>query len=106
MFTYLMIFGFGAITTVIEKKLTGTQGSNAVFMVIEYMMYTVIDMVSTYLALNPLGRIMIVQADTGMYEVIYGSSAIIVSIAAAVIWGIVFGFLNKNVRCDIKIEEQ
>lgn len=106
MFTYLIIFGLGAITFVIEKKLTDTQNGKNIFMLIEYLMYTVIDLVSTYLLLNPIGRITIIQANTGLYEVVYGSSAIIISLVFAIVWGIVFAFFNKNIKCNIRIDKQ
>lgn len=106
MFTYLIIFGLGAVTFVIEKKLTDTQNGKNIFLLIEYLMYTVINLVSTYLLLSPIGRITIIQANTGMYEITYGSSAIIISLVLAIVWGLVFAFLNKNVKCSIKIDEQ
>lgn len=106
MFTYLIIFGLGAITFVIEKKLAGTQNGKSVFMLIEYLMYTVINLVSTYLLLSPIGRITTIQTNTGMYEIVYGSSAIIISLVLSIVWGLVFAFLNKNVKCNIRIDKQ
>ncbi|MDE6052454.1 MAG: hypothetical protein K2G55_01550 [Lachnospiraceae bacterium] len=106
MFTYLIILGTGAITFVIEKKLTRTQNEKSIFMLFEYLMYTVINLASTYLILSPIGRITIVQANTGMYEVVYGSSAIVISFVLAIVWGLTFAFINKNVKCSIKIDEQ
>ena len=106
MFTYLIIFGFGAITFVIEKKLTKTKDGNNVFMLIEYLMYTVIDLVSTYLLLSPAGRVSMVQSNTGMPEIAYGSSAIIVSFVLSIIWGLVFAFFHKNVKCSIRTGKQ
>lgn len=106
MFTYLIILGIGSITFVIEKKLTGTQNEKNVFMVIEYLMYTVINLISTYLLLSPIGRVTMVQTNIGISEIVYGSSAIIVSIVLAIIWGLVFAFFHKNVKCNVKIDKQ
>lgn len=106
MFSYLIIFGLGAVTFVIEKKLTGTQNGKNIFMLIEYLMYTVIDLMSTYLLLSPVGRVTMVQSSTGMLEITYGSSAIIIALVFAIAWGLVFAFLNKNVKCNIKIDKQ
>lgn len=106
MFTYLIVLGTGAITFVIEKKLAGKRDDRAVFMVIEYLMYVGIDLVSTYLLLSPTGRITMVQSEAGTSEIVYGSSAIIVSIVLSVIWGLVFAFLNKNVKFDVRIDKK
>ncbi len=106
MFTYLIIFGMGAITFVIEKKLAGIHQENGVFLFIEYLMYTVIDLVTTYFMLEPTGRITMVQSGGGMNEINYGSSAILISLVIAVIWGCVMAFLNKNVKCKITVDER
>lgn len=106
MFTYLVIFGLGAVTFVMEKSLTGTKDGNNIFMLVEYLMYTVIDLISTYLLLSPVGRVTIIQSDTGMHEVVYGSSAIIVSLVLSIIWGLVFAFFRKNVKCRIKDDKK
>lgn len=106
MFTYLIIFGLGAITFVIEKKLTGTQNGKNIFMLIEFLMYTVIDLITTYLLLSPVGRITMVQSSIGLPEIIYGSSAIIVSFVLSILWGLVFAFFHKNVKCNIRTDKQ
>lgn len=106
MFTYLIILGLGSITFVIEKKLTGTQDGKGIFLLIEYMMYTVIDLVTTYLLLSPVGRVTMVQSSAGMPEIVYGSSAIIVSLVLSILWGLVFAFFHKNVKCNIRIDKQ
>ncbi|NDO50925.1 hypothetical protein FMM75_16470 [Lachnospiraceae bacterium MD335] len=106
MFTYLIIFGMGAITFVIEKKLTRTQQGNSTFMFIEYLMYTVINLVTTYFMLLPTGRVTMVQTSGGISEITYGSSAILISLVIAIIWGCVMAFFNKNVKCRIKLDEQ
>ena len=104
MFTYLIIFGMGAVTFVIEKKLTGTQQENSLFMFIEYLMYTVIDLVTTYFILEPTGRVTMVQTGGGISEITYGSSAILISLVIAVLWGCVLAFFKKNVKCRIKTD--
>lgn len=106
MFTYLIIFGMGAITFVLEKKLSGRPQENNIFMFVEYLMYTVIDLMTTYFMLEPTGRVTVTQSGSGMNEISYGKSAILISLVIAVLWGCVLAFFHKNVKCRISADEQ
>lgn len=106
MFTYLIIFGMGAITFVIEKKMTGEQQGNSIFMFIEYLMDTVIDLMTTYFMLDPTGRVTVTQSGSGMNEISYGKSAILISLVIAVLWGCVLAFFHKNVKCRISADKR
>jgi hypothetical protein len=58
-----------------------------------------------FLCLSPFGRISLVTDLNGRYELLYGSSTILFSIVAAVIWGLIFSFAKKNVKIDVEIED-
>ncbi len=65
-------------------------------------MCAMLNMVTTYLILSPFGRITRVDTVDGITEISYGSSAIFLAIIIALLWGIAFGFIKKNV--DIKAQ--
>lgn len=102
MFNYLIIFGCAAITYFLAEKSSGRTSPNWYSALITLVMYAMIDMVTTYLLLSPFGRITRVDTVDGITEISYGSSAIFLAVIIALLWGIVFGFLKKNV--DIKAE--
>lgn len=102
MFNYLIIFGCAAITYLLAEKCAKKTAPNWYSALITLVMYAMIDMVTTYLVLSPFGRITRVDTVDGITEISYGSSAIFLAIIIALLWGIAFGFLKKNV--DIKAE--
>ena len=102
MFNYLIIFGCGAITYLLAEKCSGKIPSSWYNALISFVMYAMTNMVTTYLILSPFGRITRVDTADGITEISYGSSAIFLAVIIALLWGIVFGFLKKNV--DIKAE--
>lgn len=102
MFNYLIIFGCGAITYLLAEKCSKKESSNWYSALITFIMCAMVDMVTTYLILNPFGRISRVDTVDGISEISYGNAAIFLAVIIAMLWGIVFGFLKKNV--DIKAE--
>lgn len=102
MFNYLIIFGCGAITYLLAEKCAQKTAANWYSALISLVMYAMTDMVTTYLLLSPFGRITRVDTVDGITEISYGSSAIFLAVIIALLWGIAFGFLKKNV--DIKAE--
>jgi hypothetical protein len=105
MFNYIVILGSGAITYLTIRKCVGYSSPNFHSAAIEFMMYVMPDMVTTFLCLSPFGRISLVTDLNGRYELLYGSSTILFSIVAAVIWGLIFSFAKKNVKIDVEIED-
>lgn len=102
MFNYLIIFGCGAITYLLAEKCAKKISSNWYSALITFVMYAMIDMVTTYFILSPFGRITRIDTVNGITEISYGNSAIFMAVIIALLWGIVFGFLKKNV--DIRAE--
>ena len=102
MFNYLIIFGCGAITYLLAEKCSKKTAPNWYSALISFIMYAMTDMVTTYLILSPFERITRVDTVDGITEISYGSSAIFLAVVIALLWGIAFGFLKKNV--DIKAE--
>ena len=102
MFNYLIIFGCAAITYLLAEKCSKKTSPNWYSALISFIMYAMVDMVTTYLILSPFGRIARVDTVDGISEISYGSSAIFLAVLIALLWGIAFGFLKKNV--DIKAE--
>lgn len=105
MYRYLIILGVGAITFELEKKLSKSKNTDGYRTIIQYIMYTTINFVTVYLCLEPIGRISLVTLENGLYEINYGSSAILFSVVIAVIWGVVFAFLHTNMDIQTKIEK-
>lgn len=106
MFNYIIIFGCAAITYLLAEKCSKKEAPNWYTAVIMFVMYAMLDMVTTYLALAPLGRITRVNTVDGLSELSYGSSAIFMAIIIAVLWGILFGFLKKNVDVSANVKRK
>ncbi|EOS43958.1 hypothetical protein C809_03444 [Lachnospiraceae bacterium MD335] len=102
MFNYLIIFGCGAITYLLAEKCSNKTSPNWYSALITFLMCAMLNMVTTYLILSPFGRITRVDTVDGITEISYGSSAIFLAIIIALLWGIAFGFIKKNV--DIKAQ--
>ncbi len=104
MFNYIVIFGCAAITYLLAEKCSKKKAPDWYTAVIMFVMYAMLDMAVTYLAMAPLGRITRINTVDGLSELSYGSSAVVMSIIIAVLWGILFGFLKKNVdiSADVK----
>lgn len=102
MFNYLIIFGCGAVTYLLAEKCSKKTAPNWYSASITYVMYSMADMLTIYLILSPFGRITRIDTVDGITEISYGSSAILLAVVIALLWGIIFGFLKKNV--DIKAE--
>lgn len=105
MYVYLIILGVGAITFEIEKKFSKSKKVDGYRAIIQYIMYTIINFVSVYLCLEPMGRISLVTLENGLYEINYGNSAVLFSVIVAIVWGIVFAFLHTNITIETKIEK-
>ena len=105
MYVYLIILGVGAITFEIEKKLSKSKSWDGYRAIIQYIMYTIINFVSVYLCLEPIGRISLVALENGLYEINYGKSAVLFSVIAAIVWGVIFAFLHTNITIETKIEK-
>ena len=84
MYVYLIILGVGAITFEIEKKLSKSKAGDGYRAIIQYIMYTIINFVSVYLCLEPIGRISLVALENGLYEINYGKSAVLFSVIVAI----------------------
>ena len=95
MFNYLIIFGCGAITYLLAEKCSNKTSPNWYSALITFLMCAMLNMVTTYLILSPFGRI--TRVDT-----VDGITAIFLAIIIALLWGIAFGFIKKNV--DIKAQ--
>lgn len=102
MFNYLIIFGCGAITYLLAEKCSQKTAPNWYNALITYVMYSAADMLTIYLILSPFGRITRIDTIYGVTEISYGRSAIFLAVVIALLWGIAFGFLKKNV--DIRAE--
>ena len=102
MFNYVIMFGCGAITYLLAEKSSKKLSPNWYSALITFVMCTMIDMVTTYLVLSPFGRITRGDTVDGITEISYGNSAIFLAVIIALLWGIILGFLKKNV--DIKAE--
>lgn len=102
MFNYLIIFGCGAVTYLLAEKCSQKTAPNWYNALITYVMYSVVDMLTIYLMLSPFGRIQRIDTADGITEISYGSSAIFLAVVIALLWGIAFGFMKKNV--DIRAE--
>lgn len=106
MFTYLIIFGVGACTFLIDKELSGVYQEKTYMGIIQYIFYTVINLVITYLCLHSMGRVTIVETPDKLYEIIYGPSGIIFSFLTSIILGVVFAFIHKYVKINIDVKEE
>jgi len=106
MFNYLVIFGCGAITYLLAEKCSKKMSPNWYSALISFIMYAMLNMVTTYLMLSPFGRITRVDTVDGLTEVSYGSSAIFLAVIIALLWGIAFGFLKKNVDISAEIKSK
>ena len=95
MFNYLIILGCGAITYVLEEKCSRVIFPNWYSALLSFFAYAVINLVTTYLILNPFGRITCIDAADGSAKISYGSTAVIFSMIVALFWGIVFGYIKK-----------
>ncbi len=104
MFNYLIILGCGAMTYLLSEKCSGKNAPNWYSAIITYLMYSMTDMMTTYIILSPLGRITRIDRVDGITEISYGNSAMFMAVIIALLWGLVFGFLRKNV--DIKVEKR
>lgn len=105
MYVYLIILGVGAITFEIEKKFSKSKAGDGYRAIIQYIMYTIINFVSVYLCLEPIGRISLVALENGLYEINYGKSAVLFSVIAAIVWGVIFAFLHSNITISTEIEK-
>ncbi|MDE6915082.1 MAG: hypothetical protein K2P35_15515 [Lachnospiraceae bacterium] len=103
MFNYVIMVGSGAITYLLAQK--GTDIKNRMWYkeIIEYFMYVMLDMLTVYFCMAPLGRITRVDNMTsGVTQIQYGNTAILFSIAVSVVMGIVFLVIKK--KADISAE--
>ncbi|MDE6912214.1 MAG: hypothetical protein K2P35_00745 [Lachnospiraceae bacterium] len=106
MFNYLIMFGCGAITYLLAEICSKKLSPNWYSALITFVMCTMADMVTTYLALSPFGRITRIDTADGITEISYGSSAIFLAVIIALLWGIILGFLKKNVDINAEIDNQ
>jgi hypothetical protein len=104
MFNYIIILGSGALTYLTVRKCGGDLSGNILNAFIELIVYVMLDMVTTYLCLEPLGRIVLINDLNGRYDLQYGNTAIIFSTIISIIWGIIFSFIRKNVKLELEIK--
>ena len=105
MFNYLIILGSAAVTYFIVKSIVKTKSSSGFDSFIEFIMYAFLNMIISYLCLNPIGRISLGYLKSGLCELQYGNTAIVFSLIVSVIMGIVFAIIKKEVKLDIEIEK-
>lgn len=105
MYVYLIILGVGAITFEVEKRLSKSKNEDGYRAIVQYIMYTIVNFVSVYICLEPIGRISLVALENGLYELNYGKSAVLFSVIVAIIWGGIFAFLHTKVTIETKIEK-
>lgn len=104
MFNYVIMAGSGAITYLLAQKGSDKKGGKWYKEVITYLMYVMLDMLAVYFCMAPLGRIIRVDSTiSGMTELQYGNTAILFSLAIAVVIGIVFMVLKKKVDISAQI---
>ena len=107
MFNYAIMAGSGAITYLLAQKGSDTKNTKWHQEVIEYFMYVMLDMLTVYFCMAPLGRITRVDNMTnGITEIQYGNTAILFSIAVSVAMGIVFLVMKKKVDVSAEIKRK
>ena len=107
MFNYVIMAGSGAITYLLVKKCSGKSVKKWHDAWIEYFLYVMLDMLTVYFCMSPLGRVTRVDDMVGgVTELQYGNMSILFSLAAAVVWGIILSFLKKKVDITSEIHKK
>lgn len=106
MFNNVIILGSGALTYIIVKKCCGYTADKFYDAIIEYILYIMLDFVTTFLCLIVLGRDAVIISSNGEYEMQYSASSIIFSLVVSIIWGIIISYIKKYVKVDIEITKK
>ena len=106
MFNYVIMVGSGAITYLLVKKCSGKSSEKWHDAWIEFFLYVMLDMLTVYFCMSPLGRVTRVDDMVGgTTEIQYNNMSILFSLAAAIVWGIVLSFLKKKVDITSEINK-
>ena len=105
MFNYIIIFGTAAITYLVINKLTDYTEKKWYIVIMEFLVYAMINMVTTFLCLNPFGRVSLATLTNGTRDLQYGNTAVLFSILVAIIWGLIFSCIKKNIEISIEVSE-
>lgn len=102
MFSFLCLFGPGAITLLIVEKCMQVKNTNFMRLLLEWVAYSALDVSLTVLLLEPLGRAGVYSKLNGESVLSYGSTAVAASVVIAVIGGILVSIIKKKI--DIRVQ--
>ncbi len=90
MLRFLYLFGPGAVSWLVQKWFSADEEKpSALLSLLEVLAYTVLITEVTVLTLLPFGRVKLITEGNGEPSVIYGTTAIVLSMALAIFLGIV-----------------
>lgn len=105
MFEFLCVVGPGVVCYFLSCLLSKRTSNNSFEGVCEIIVYVSLIVMGDLLVLLPLEKVNIL-VENGRMTLVFGGTAYFVAYAFAIVFGVVFAFVKKNMDISVQITEQ